>query len=130
MSRPPDCDEPVRVTLTDEINDGYLRGYKDGKDFEAMLLDRIRVLEASLAVAARDAINQDERYEKLEAENNMYLTSIGYVRILALEELLRRALPDLKWAQGAAESEWSSGLDDADIISDIEKCLQASEVGK
>lgn len=31
--------------LADEINDAYLRGYKDGKDYEANLLAHIAKLE-------------------------------------------------------------------------------------
>lgn len=37
-----------------------------------------------------------------------------------LRELLRRALPDLKWAETAADQEWSACLSDVDIIRDIE----------
>jgi hypothetical protein len=43
-----------------------------------------------------------------------------------LRKLLERALPDLQWAESAAQSEWGSHLGDRDIIEDIEKTLSPS----
>lgn len=44
-------------------------------------------------------------------------------------ELLRRALPELKWAEMAADSEWSATLDDPEIVADVEKALAAHDAG-
>lgn len=77
-----------------------------------MIADQIRALmtgsnsDVTVEVARLQEIA--ERVAQLETE------------AAGLRALLVRTLPDLKWAESAASSEWNASLDDPEIVEDIE----------